>query len=169
MTHYLLSGEEIDFSATSFTTVASASDERLNERYAEGAVRIVTEQARYPLSQIPQMIESMDYKLDPEFQRRHRWDNAKKSRLIESLIINVPIPPIFLYEVGYAKYEVMDGLQRLTAIGDFYQNRFALEGLEEWPELNGRKYESLPEAVRRGVDRRYLSSVVQWSIQNELF
>lgn len=160
MTSYLFTGEQIDFKGEDNTQATAVSDDTLNERYATGAVRIVTEQARYPLLQIPQMVASTDYKLNPEFQRRHRWDNVKKSRLIESFIINVPIPPIFLYEVGYAKYEVMDGLQRLSAISEFYENRLALEGLEEWPELNGRTYDTLPDAVRRGVDRRYLSSVV---------
>lgn len=160
MEFQLLPGESVEFNIDGSDLAPSVSDDELNRRYAEGAVRIVTEQARYQLPQIPQMVASEDYRLDPEFQRRHRWDATQKSRLIESIIINVPIPPIFLYEVGYAKYEVMDGLQRLTAISDFYENRFALEGLEEWPELNGRKYETLPEAVRRGVDRRYLSSIV---------
>ncbi|MBK8285916.1 MAG: DUF262 domain-containing protein [Ahniella sp.] len=156
----LLNGEELEISKAFPSGVIQATDAELNDRYAGGAVRIVTEQARYPLPQIPQMVSSSDYRLDPEFQRRHRWDDVKKSRLIESFIINVPVPPVFLYEVGYAKYEVMDGLQRLTAIDDFYQYFLVLDGLEEWPELNGRTYKTLPEAVRRGVDRRYLSSVV---------
>lgn len=156
----LFPGEQVEFAIDESAVAAIGSDDDLNQRYADGAVRIVTEQARYQLSQIPQMVASEDYRLDPEFQRRHRWDRLQKSRLIESIIINVPIPPVFLYEVGYAKYEVMDGLQRLTAISDFYENKFALEGLKEWPELNGRTYDTLPEAVRRGVDRRYLSSVV---------
>lgn len=160
MNFELFPGEQVEFASDGSTVAPTVLDDDLNQRYADGAVRIVTEQARYQLSQIPQMVASEDYRLDPEFQRRHRWDRLQKSRLIESIIINVPIPPIFLYEVGYAKYEVMDGLQRLTAISDFYQNKFALEGLEEWPELNGKTYETLPEAVRRGVDRRYLSSVV---------
>jgi hypothetical protein len=159
-TELLLPGEELDFGEGALLKATTLSDKELNERYSAGAVRIVTEQARYPLPQIPQMVASDDYKLDPEFQRRHRWDDEKKSRLIESFIMNVPIPPVFLYEVGYAKYEVMDGLQRLTAISDFYSDRLVLRGLEEWPELNGRTYKSLPDAVRRGVDRRYLSSVV---------
>ena len=135
-------------------------DEAINEKYVKGEVRIVTEQARYPLNTIPGMVESDDYNLNPEFQRRHRWAHDKQSRLIESLIMNVPIPPIFLYEVEYSTYEVMDGLQRLTAIADFYRDRFALEGLDEWSELNGRFYSDLPEQVRRGVDRRYLSSII---------
>jgi len=138
----------------------SMPDEQINEKYIKGDVRIVTEQARYPLSAIPGMLESGDYQLNPEFQRRHRWANAKKSRLIESIIMNVPIPPIFLYEDRFSHYEVMDGLQRLTAISEFYGNKFALEGLREWPELNNKTYSSLPEQVKRGIDRRYLSSII---------
>lgn len=136
------------------------SDEEINEKYLKGEIRIITEQARYPLNTIKGMIDSKDYILNPEFQRRHRWDNVKKSRLMESFIINIPIPPIFLYEVDFSIYEVMDGLQRLTAIKEFYEDRYALDGLEKWPELNGRKYSELPEQVRKGIDRRYLSSII---------
>ena len=106
------------------------------------------------------MVHSADYKLNPEYQRRHRWTNEKRSRLIESLIMNVPVPPIFLYEYEYSNYEVMDWLQRLTAISCFYDNEFSLTGLTKWPELNGRKYKDLPKLVRQGIDRRYISSII---------
>ncbi|WP_042220983.1 DUF262 domain-containing protein [Oceanobacillus manasiensis] len=134
--------------------------EKVNEKYQKGEVRIVTEQGRFQLTTVQSIVESEDYILDPEFQRRHRWSIEKKSRLLESFIMNVPIPPIFLYEVDYSVYEVMDGLQRLTALYEFYSDGFALEGLEEWPELNGLKYLELPSQVRRGIDRRYLSSMI---------
>ena len=74
--------------------------------------------------------------------------------------MNVPIPPIFLYEDRYSHYEVMDGLQRLTAIFEFYTGCTCLEGLDQWPELNKRRYSQLPDQVRRGIDRRYLSSII---------
>jgi len=135
-------------------------DEAINEKYRKGEVRIITEQARYPLNTILGIVQSDDYILNPEFQRRHRWDIVRKSKLIESIIMNVPIPPIFLYEISYSVYEVMDGLQRLTAIAQFYNDEFELEGLEEWNELNGFKYSTLPEQVRKGVDRRYISSII---------
>lgn len=140
--------------------ITHLTDEQINEKYAKGDIRIVTEQARYPLTAIVNMVESGDYDLNPEFQRRRRWDIKKQSRLIESFIMNVPIPPIFLYEDKYSHYEVMDGLQRLTAIYEFYKNRLILDGLEEWPELNHRRYSELPEQVKRGIDRRYLSSII---------
>ncbi|QSQ17477.1 DUF262 domain-containing protein [Myxococcus landrumensis] len=156
----LLPGEKLSFDKTEEPDPASLSDNAINKKYAKGEVRIVTEQARYPLPSIPVMLSSNNYELNPEFQRRHRWDISKKSRLIESFIMNVPIPPIFLYEDRYSHYEVMDGLQRLTAINDFYTDQLKLDNLEEWPELNGRTYSTLPEQVRRGVDRRYLSSII---------
>ena len=138
----------------------SKTDEDINEKYLKGEVRIVTEQARYPLSTIKDMFNGNDYILNPDFQRRHRWDSIKQSKLIESFIINVPIPPIFLYEKEYSVYEVMDGLQRITAIKEFYEDKYALDGLEIWPELNGKKYSTLPEQVRKGIDRRYISSII---------
>ena len=136
------------------------SDTEINEKYNKGEIRIITEQARYSLPSIPDMLKTERYELNPEYQRRRRWNNIRKSRLIESLIINVPIPPIFLYETEFSKYEVMDGLQRLSTINDFYNGKFELSGLTEWKELNGRTYKTLPEQIKRGIDRRYLSSII---------
>ncbi len=155
----LFNGEAIELTDQSVGAV-DVSDHVINEKYARGEVRIVTEQGRYPLSSVPQLIESGSYLLRPEYQRRHRWLDDKKSRLIESLVMNVPIPPIFLYEYDYGKYEVMDGLQRLSTIKEFYSDAFPLTGLTEWPELNGRRYSNLPSAIRAGIDRRYLSSII---------
>ena len=155
----MLKGEEIKLGIQP-PQVIDRPDQEINEKYVKGEVRIVTEQARYPLSSIPQMLDSDNYLLRPEYQRRHRWSNEKKSRLIESLVMNVPIPPIFLYEYEYSKYEVMDGLQRLSTIQEFYSNQLELTGLTEWEELNGRTYSSLPDRVRAGIDRRYLSSII---------
>ncbi len=141
-------------------SVGTTDVDSINEKYLKGEVRIVTEQARYPLNQIQSMFETESYDKHPEFQRRHRWSVEKKSRLIESFIMNVPVPPIFLYEKDYSQYEVMDGLQRITAIVEFYENRYALSSLEEWPELNGMTYRQLPLQIKRGIDRRYISSVI---------
>jgi hypothetical protein len=156
----LIQGETFVFPNKSNISQVSLSDNEINEKYKKGEIRIVTEQARYPLDSIETMLDSKKYILNPEYQRRKRWDNTRKSRLIESFIMNVPIPPIFLYEVDYSIYEVMDGLQRLTAIYDFYKGKFNLEGLEYWRELNGRNHKNLPEQIKRGIDRRYLSSIV---------
>lgn len=137
-----------------------STDSQINEKYSRGEIRIITEQARYPLDTITSMLASGKYNLNPEYQRRKRWGLEQQSKLIESFIINVPIPPIFIYEVTFAQYEIMDGLQRLTAIDNFYRDEFSLVGLDEWSELNGRKYSTLPKSIKEGIDRRYLSSIV---------
>jgi hypothetical protein len=156
----LLPGEQLAFDLPEQRPQAEVPDTTINEKYVRGEVRIVTEQARYPLNTVASMVDSPSYALSPEYQRRHRWSVVRQSRLIESLIMNVPVPPIFLYEYEFSKYEVMDGQQRLTAIHDFYRNKVALAGLAQWPELNGRTYERLPDKIREGIDRRYLSSVI---------
>ena len=104
--NHLYEFEKVSFDEP--TSKTELSDEELNSRYLQGESRIVTEQARYPLAGILSMLEETvedadghrvpRYRLDPEYQRRHRWSVVRKSRLIESFLMNVPVPPIFLYE-----------------------------------------------------------------------
>ncbi|MFI6250239.1 DUF262 domain-containing protein [Streptomyces sp. NPDC051016] len=156
----LLDGELVEKRLAEKRRGTRPSDEEINERYDRGEIRIVTEQARYPLESITGLLESGNYKLDPDYQRRHRWTVGQKSRLVESFIMNVPVPPIFLYEYDFNRYEVMDGLQRLTALKEFYTNSFELSGLEYWNELEGLRYSQLPSRIKDGISRRYLSSIV---------
>ncbi|AVT40895.1 DUF262 domain-containing protein [Plantactinospora sp. BB1] len=120
--------------------------------------------------------ETKDYQLDylqhalrpgrelidiaPAYQRRLRWSNKKKSLLIESFLLNIPVPPIFLFERDYNEYEVIDGRQRLDSIRGFLANEFPLAGLEYWSELNRQKFTDLPPILQRGLLRRSLSAVV---------
>lgn len=154
----LLPGEAIPCTDEDISSTFK-TDSEIEEKYISGDIRIVTEQARYFLDAIPKL---KDVKLDvgPDYQRRGRWNNKKKSRLIESFIMNIPVPPIFLYEYKLAHFEVMDGKQRITTIQEFYNNQFSLEELEYWPELDGRYYKDLPETIRAGIDRRSISGIV---------
>ncbi|HAO11485.1 MAG TPA: hypothetical protein DCQ51_10020 [Planktothrix sp. UBA8407] len=138
------------------------SEVEINDKYESGEKRILTEINR---DKLPSFVEALSknpkyMNLRPDYQRRWRWDNKMQSRLIESFLINIPVPPIILYEIDYNSYEVMDGQQRITAIRDFYTNKFALTGLELWPELNRLKYAQLPVKIRAGLDRRSISSIV---------
>ena len=74
--------------------------------------------------------------------------------------MNIPIPPIFVYEHELSRYEVMDGQQRVNTILEFYDNTLKLIGLETWSALNGLSRKTCPEKIRRGLDRRRLSAVV---------
>lgn len=150
--------------------VDTADDRSVNERYLRGEGRIVIETNREKLPGFINLLSNPGYMdLRPFYQRRPRWDTQKQSLLIESFIMNIPVPPVFLYEKDYNSYEVMDGQQRISAIRDFYANSFKLKGLEMWPELNGRTYKTLPEKIRAGIDRRSITSIVllKESTENE--
>lgn len=139
----------------------SRSYHEIEIKYASGENRILTEINREKLPSFVSSLKTQSYmKLQPFYQRRQRWDTVKQSRLIESFLINIPVPPIVLYEVNYNSYEVMDGQQRISAIRNFYEGKLILEGLEIWPELNGLKYHELPRQIRSGIDRRSISSIV---------
>ncbi|MGL5123952.1 MAG: DUF262 domain-containing protein [Fusobacteriaceae bacterium] len=131
----------------------------ISKKYKEGEVRIITESGSYKLPLLRDIFNSAKYELNPSFQRRLTWNKEKKSKLIETFIMNIPVPPVFLYEIDYDKYEVMDGLQRISTIIDFYDDKFELSGLEEWPELNEMRYSALPKTIKDGIDRRQLSSL----------
>ena len=134
-------------------------EEDLNLKYESGYSRVITENGTIKVSMLADLFNGKEYNLHPEYQRRITWDNKKRSKLIESLIINIPIPPIFLYEYEFGKYEIMDGLQRVSALIDFYNNEFALTGLEEWKELEGKRYSKLPEKIKEGIGRRQISTI----------
>lgn len=137
------------------------SDEEINQKYQRGEGRIVVENNREKIPGFVEQLGSSSYMdLRPFYQRRPRWDEERQSRLIESFLINLPVPPVFLYERNFNSYEVMDGQQRITALKDFYDNKLRLKGLQYWPELNGRYYHNLPTLVKAGIDRRSISSIV---------
>jgi hypothetical protein len=145
------------------SSVDEYSDLGIGEKYNSRQSRVLTEINRERLPIFSQSLQSARGKrieLQPTYQRRKRWNATKKSRLIESFLANIPVPPVILYEVDYDKYEVMDGQQRITAIHEFYTNQLTLMGLELWPELNGRRYDDLPLIIRSGIDRRAISSIV---------
>ncbi len=86
----------------------------LEKKYQAQMRQIVTQKIDLPVSALLTMLKEQ-IKLNPDFQRRDRWNDLQQSRLIESLVINVPIPPVFLGEDDYGHYVVLDGRQRLTA------------------------------------------------------
>ncbi len=133
----------------------------IEAKFAETAFRLSQERNDFFVPQILDFVRKEKWlNLRPEYQRRLVWDDRKRSLFIESLLLNVPIPPIFLYEWELGRYEVMDGQQRLNAIVDFYENGLPLKGLEKWSELNGYRYRDLPDTLQRGLDRRRISASV---------
>lgn len=81
--------------------------------------------------------------IEPDFQRKLVWRPEQKSRFIESVILNFPLPPFYVNETREGKYIIVDGLQRTTALHEFMNNEFELEGLEALPHLNSKRFSDL--------------------------
>lgn len=82
---------------------------------------------------------------DPYFQRNVVWELDKKSKFIESVILNFPLPPWYLNQTKEGKLIIVDNLQRTTALHEFVNDKFKLSGLEELTRLNGYTFSELKE------------------------
>lgn len=85
----------------------------------------------------------------PEYQRDFTWDEDRQSKLIESIILGLPIPFIFVAENKDSSWEIVDGSQRVRTIHAFLNNKFALSGLKSIQSLNGYKFIEL-DKTRQG-------------------
>jgi hypothetical protein len=133
----------------------------LEEKYAESQLRVIRTSLDFTLYHLKQSLEDKDYiNASPNYQRRHRWDIKKRSQLIESFLMNIPVPSVFLYENNYNQYEIMDGRQRIDTLRSFFNNEFPLKGLEFWSELEGKRFRDLPNIIQRGLSRRTLNAIV---------
>ncbi|NOH73244.1 DUF262 domain-containing protein [Vibrio pectenicida] len=126
---------------------------------------VKTQTIEYDLETMVKKIDRGVIMLNPDYQRRHRWSDATSSRLIESLILNIPVPFVYIsqdidvdveVEDGVARFSVIDGQQRLTAIYNFFKNKFALDGLDVLTDLNGSTYAELPPFLIRRLEERTL-------------
>lgn len=88
----------------------------LSEQIEEHSRHVQTQSYSMSVSEIVSMYKDRELELHPEFQRFFRWTREQKSRLIESLILGIPVPPIFVSERNNGKWDVIDGLQRLSTI-----------------------------------------------------
>ncbi|MGK7956616.1 MAG: DUF262 domain-containing protein [Crocosphaera sp.] len=90
--------------------------------------------------------------INPEWQREYVWDLKKASRLIESFLIGLPVPVIYLAFNEDGAREVIDGLQRLTSVFNFFENKYELRGLEILRQFNGYKFNQLPQNYQEQLE-----------------
>ena len=79
-----------------------------------------TDKLDMSFGEIMNMYDRDEIIINPNFQRLYRWTEYQKTRFIESVIIGIPIPPIFVAEDSQGRWEVVDGLQRLSTIFSFF-------------------------------------------------
>ena len=96
----------------------------------------------------------------PNFQRWYVWSNVMASKLIESILLDVPIPPCYLAQDREYKLEVIDGQQRIFSIFRFVSNEFNLRNLEVLSDYNGLTFFELPPMLRRKIETYTLRCVI---------
>ena len=90
--------------------------------------------------------------LSPEYQRNFVWTSKQKSRLIESMLIQIPLPIFYIDARDEDKWIVIDGLQRLSSIFYYLLDDFKLSNLEYLKELNGKKFSKLERKYQRRIE-----------------
>jgi len=122
--------------------------------------RLVTQPYDLSLSTLVDDVKKERLLLKIEYQRQYVWDRAKASRLIESFLLNIPVPVCYFAENEDGAYEVIDGLQRITAICDFFNDGFPLKGIPVLSELDGKVFSELDLRDQRRLAGRTVRCIV---------
>jgi len=148
------------------------TETKINEEvtpYDPDTIKVHSKQ--FSLKLIEEMIENEDIDFTPDFQRNFVWNSLQKSRLIESILLRIPLPMFYFSEDEEGKISVVDGLQRLTTIKEFIDNKFPLKNLEYLKDsCEGRYYQSkdrdgTPNG-KKGLEPKYLRwfNMTQFSV-----
>ena len=114
----------------------------------------------YTIEILAQKMSSGDFEV-PDYQREFTWEDERKSRFIESVLMGLPIPFLFFWESAETgKLEIVDGSQRLRTIEEFVLGGFSLGNLEELNLLNGLQFKDLPESRQRKIKNRSIRGIV---------
>ena len=150
---------------------------------------IRTESLDFTVGELLNLKGSGELVIDPEFQRLFRWTPEQRSRLIESLLLGLPIPQIFLFQTPEGSLELIDGLQRVSSLIHFIDHSLLAEKVRHDPpndeplrlkgcdlskRLNGETYITLPKVVQLELRRKPIRAVLikrtnQQNIRFEMF
>lgn len=131
----------------------------------EQVAKVRTQGKDYSFNELLSMYGDGELVIDPDYQRLFRWSNVQASRFIESVILELPLPPIFIIEIDEGKYELIDGLQRISSYLFFRGKLTAphrniapgdvltLDGCDIVAGLDGYTYDSLPRALEIKLKR----------------
>jgi hypothetical protein len=129
-----------------------------------GEVR--TEALDLSFGEIANLHEKKELIIQPEYQRLFRWSVEQKSRLVESILLELPIPQVFVIENPNGVYELIDGLQRISTVLQFFDSSvlglepLVLNGCDIIDDLNGKSFNDLPLSLRLRIKRSTLRTIV---------
>lgn len=127
--------------------------DKLDEQVKENRKKFRVDHFDMVISEYIERYNRGDLVLDPPYQRLFRWDDISQSQLIESILIGIPLPPIFVFQNEDFRWEIIDGLQRtntlIKMLGSNSEKIF--QGCDIITELNGKKFVDLPENMQRVI------------------
>lgn len=103
----------------------------------------------------------------PFYQRNFVWNEKRQSKFIESLILGLPIPPLYFAEVDNGFLEIIDGSQRIRTINNFLNSTLKLKGLEQLKALNGLSFDDFGSSRKRKINNVSVRAVVVTDIETE--
>ena len=124
-----------------------------------GRVTVHTRSMDISLQQLKNYVDANDIITDPDYQRKYVYDDKRASCLVESILIGIPIPVIYLAEEDEGVYSVIDGQQRITSFVRYLKNEFPLTGLRKLGNLNGLYFRELDKGIQRRLNMQTLSTV----------
>lgn len=136
-----------------------------------------TDKLDMSFGEIMNMYERDEIIINPDFQRLYRWTDYQKTRFIGSVIIGIPIPPIFVAEDSQGRWEVVDGLQRLSTIFSFFgvlknmpeKNNWILGAGDMIQTLDGFTCDTLPLKIQLNIKRSsFRIEIIKWNSQYDL-
>ena len=114
----------------------------------------------YSVELLASKMKSGDFEV-PDYQREFTWEEQRKWRFIESIIMNLPIPFLFFWEnPDSGKLEIVDGSQRLRTIQEFIDGDLRLGDLEKLPEVSWFSFADLPESRQRKIKNRSIRGII---------
>ena len=125
-----------------------------------------TDAVDFSFGEIVNLHKEREIVIQPEYQRLFRWSDEQKSRLIKSILVDLPIPPIFLIENNSGILELIDGLQRVSSVIQFMspmaidKEPFRLIGCDLAMELNGKLFDDLNLSDRLRIKRTPIRAII---------
>lgn len=143
-------------------TIAHEIEDAIDQKVGE----VRTETLDLSFGEIANLHAGKELIIQPEYQRLFRWSDAQRSRLVESILLELPIPQIFVIERTDGVIELIDGLQRVSSIIQFLDSAaldlppLCLEGCDLIPELNGKYFTDLSLKLRLRIKRSSVRTIV---------
>ena len=111
----------------------SENSSKVDSVYPNAEVRV--EKAQYSTMHLKRLVEERkELVIDPDFQRNDVWSPKQSAELVESILMGIPIPTIYLFEMKDGSKQVVDGRQRISAILNFLNNKFSLKDSSLQPQ-----------------------------------